>query len=190
MRRTWAMAGRRSGGVARGTIGRSSGSGPRARFDGSRSTRATSRGTRRAPAAWKARPANRRRDLAGLRVAESAAAHRPPTAYQARVRRRPAPAWRHHARAVQHLSRRRRRAPAAVWPAAIEQPQRTQRPERNNIFSLRSLGALRLCSCHMRLEDVNALDEEAAARTLQRCCGSSRWAQAMARRGRFRAPRR
>jgi hydroxyisourate hydrolase len=33
----------------------------------------------------------------------------------------------------------------------------------------------------MRLEEVNALDEESAARTLQRCCGSSRWAQAMAR---------
>jgi len=33
----------------------------------------------------------------------------------------------------------------------------------------------------MRLEEVNALDEEAAARTLQRCCGSSRWAQAMVR---------
>jgi 5-hydroxyisourate hydrolase / 2-oxo-4-hydroxy-4-carboxy-5-ureidoimidazoline decarboxylase len=35
--------------------------------------------------------------------------------------------------------------------------------------------------CHMRLDDVNALDEESAARTLQRCCGSSRWAQAMVR---------
>ena len=33
----------------------------------------------------------------------------------------------------------------------------------------------------MRLEEVNALDEESAARTLQRSCGSSRWAQAMAR---------
>jgi len=33
----------------------------------------------------------------------------------------------------------------------------------------------------MRLEEVNALDEESAARTLQRCCGSSRWAQAMVR---------
>jgi 5-hydroxyisourate hydrolase / 2-oxo-4-hydroxy-4-carboxy-5-ureidoimidazoline decarboxylase len=35
--------------------------------------------------------------------------------------------------------------------------------------------------CDMRLEEVNALDEETAARTLQRCCGSSRWAQAMVR---------
>jgi 5-hydroxyisourate hydrolase / 2-oxo-4-hydroxy-4-carboxy-5-ureidoimidazoline decarboxylase len=33
----------------------------------------------------------------------------------------------------------------------------------------------------MRLEQVNALDEESAARTLLRCCGSSRWAQAMVR---------
>ena len=33
----------------------------------------------------------------------------------------------------------------------------------------------------MRLDDMNALDEEPAARTLQRCCGSSRWAQAMVR---------
>jgi hydroxyisourate hydrolase len=33
----------------------------------------------------------------------------------------------------------------------------------------------------MRLEEVNALDEESAARTLLRCCGSSRWAQAMVR---------
>src|SRR5947207_12851767 len=33
----------------------------------------------------------------------------------------------------------------------------------------------------MRLEEVNALDEESAARTLQRCCGSSRWARAMVR---------
>jgi 5-hydroxyisourate hydrolase / 2-oxo-4-hydroxy-4-carboxy-5-ureidoimidazoline decarboxylase len=33
----------------------------------------------------------------------------------------------------------------------------------------------------MRLEEVNALDEESAARTLRRCCGSSRWAQAMVR---------
>src|SRR4030095_6164895 len=53
--------------------------------------------------------------------------------------------------------------------------------ENEHIFSLRSLRALRLCSCHMRLDDVNALDEESAARMLQRCCGSSRWAQAMVR---------
>jgi 5-hydroxyisourate hydrolase / 2-oxo-4-hydroxy-4-carboxy-5-ureidoimidazoline decarboxylase len=33
----------------------------------------------------------------------------------------------------------------------------------------------------MRLDDLNALDEESAARTLQRCCGSSRWALAMVR---------
>jgi hydroxyisourate hydrolase len=33
----------------------------------------------------------------------------------------------------------------------------------------------------MRLEEVNALGEESAARTLRRCCGSSRWAQAMVR---------
>jgi len=33
----------------------------------------------------------------------------------------------------------------------------------------------------MRLEEINALDEESAVRTLQRCCGSSRWAQAMVR---------
>jgi hypothetical protein len=32
----------------------------------------------------------------------------------------------------------------------------------------------------MRLEDLNALDAEAAARELLRCCGSSRWAQRMA----------
>jgi 2-oxo-4-hydroxy-4-carboxy-5-ureidoimidazoline decarboxylase len=31
----------------------------------------------------------------------------------------------------------------------------------------------------MRLDDLNALDEEAAARELRRCCGSSRWAQQM-----------
>ena len=35
--------------------------------------------------------------------------------------------------------------------------------------------------CDMRLEEVNALDEESAAGTLRRCCGSSRWAQAMVR---------
>jgi 2-oxo-4-hydroxy-4-carboxy-5-ureidoimidazoline decarboxylase len=33
----------------------------------------------------------------------------------------------------------------------------------------------------MRLDDLNALDEDAAARMLQRCCGSSRWARAMVR---------
>jgi OHCU decarboxylase len=32
----------------------------------------------------------------------------------------------------------------------------------------------------MRLEDLNALGAEAAARELLRCCGSSRWAQRMA----------
>jgi OHCU decarboxylase len=32
----------------------------------------------------------------------------------------------------------------------------------------------------MRLEDLNALDEEAAARAFLRCCGSSRWARQMA----------
>jgi len=35
--------------------------------------------------------------------------------------------------------------------------------------------------CDMRLEEVNALDEESAAETLRRCCGSPRWAQAMVR---------
>jgi 2-oxo-4-hydroxy-4-carboxy-5-ureidoimidazoline decarboxylase len=33
----------------------------------------------------------------------------------------------------------------------------------------------------MRLDDLNALDEESAARALARCCGSSRWVQAMVR---------
>ena len=32
----------------------------------------------------------------------------------------------------------------------------------------------------MRLEDLNALDEEAAMRAFLRCCGSSRWARQMA----------
>ena len=32
----------------------------------------------------------------------------------------------------------------------------------------------------MRLADLNALDEDAAARALLRCCGSSRWARRMA----------
>src|SRR5712671_6583934 len=32
----------------------------------------------------------------------------------------------------------------------------------------------------MRLEDLNTLDADAAARELLRCCGSSRWAQRMA----------
>src|SRR6185295_4607785 len=32
----------------------------------------------------------------------------------------------------------------------------------------------------MRLEDLNALDADAAARELLRCCGSSRWARRMA----------
>src|SRR5436190_12541339 len=32
----------------------------------------------------------------------------------------------------------------------------------------------------MRLDDLNALDEDAAARELLRCCGSSRWARKMA----------
>jgi OHCU decarboxylase len=32
----------------------------------------------------------------------------------------------------------------------------------------------------VRLEDLNALDEKAAARQFLRCCGSSRWAQLMA----------
>ena len=32
----------------------------------------------------------------------------------------------------------------------------------------------------MRLEDLNALDADAAARALLRCCGSSRWARRMA----------
>lgn len=32
----------------------------------------------------------------------------------------------------------------------------------------------------MRLQDLNALDDDAAARELLRCCGSSRWARAMA----------
>jgi len=32
----------------------------------------------------------------------------------------------------------------------------------------------------MRLEDLNALDDEAAARELLRCCGSSRWTRLMA----------
>jgi OHCU decarboxylase len=32
----------------------------------------------------------------------------------------------------------------------------------------------------MRLDDLNALDAEAAARELLRCCGSSRWARTMA----------
>ena len=57
------------------------------------------------------------RDLAGLQWRRSAAAHRPPAAYQARLRGRPAAARRRHARAVQYLSRRRRRAAAPVWPA-------------------------------------------------------------------------
>src|SRR5216684_7560992 len=32
----------------------------------------------------------------------------------------------------------------------------------------------------MRLEDLNALDQESAARQFLRCCGSSRWARLMA----------
>ena len=32
----------------------------------------------------------------------------------------------------------------------------------------------------MRLDDLNALDDEAAARAFLRCCGSSRWARQMA----------
>jgi 2-oxo-4-hydroxy-4-carboxy-5-ureidoimidazoline decarboxylase len=32
----------------------------------------------------------------------------------------------------------------------------------------------------MRLEDLNALDGASAAHELQRCCGSTRWAEAMA----------
>lgn len=32
----------------------------------------------------------------------------------------------------------------------------------------------------MRIEDLNALDDDAAARELLRCCGSSRWARTMA----------
>jgi 2-oxo-4-hydroxy-4-carboxy-5-ureidoimidazoline decarboxylase len=32
----------------------------------------------------------------------------------------------------------------------------------------------------MRLEELNALDADSAARELQRCCGSTRWAEAMA----------
>src|SRR6266705_4510708 len=33
---------------------------------------------------------------------------------------------------------------------------------------------------HMRLEDLNALDEESAARQFLCCCGSSRWTRLMA----------
>src|SRR5262249_5506011 len=54
-----------------------------------------------------------------------------------------------------------------------------------NVFSLRTLRALRLMFCDMRLEDVNALAQASAAPTLRRCCGSSRWAQAVVRARRF-----
>jgi 2-oxo-4-hydroxy-4-carboxy-5-ureidoimidazoline decarboxylase len=40
--------------------------------------------------------------------------------------------------------------------------------------------ARRFDEIEMRLEDLNALDADAAARELLRCCGSSRWAERMA----------
>jgi len=40
----------------------------------------------------------------------------------------------------------------------------------------------------MRLEDLNALDADAAARELLRCCGSSRWARRMAASRPFASP--
>src|SRR5438876_9704861 len=39
----------------------------------------------------------------------------------------------------------------------------------------------------MRLEDLNALDQESATRELLRCCGSSRWARLMAAARPFRS---
>src|SRR4029077_18992232 len=41
------------------------------------------------------------------------------------------------------------------------------------------LCALCVPCAEMRLDDLNALDEGAATRELQRCCGSSRWARQM-----------
>src|SRR6185436_936834 len=67
--------------------------------------------------------------------------------------------WRRDVCAVQHLSRWRRRAAAAVRPAAPTVPG---------------------CSRRMTLAALNGLDEEGATRELLRCCGSTRWAREMA----------
>ena len=45
---------------------------------------------------------------------------------------------------------------------------------------LRDLCGLRGCFRDMTLRDLNALDADAAARALQRCCGATRWARRMA----------
>jgi OHCU decarboxylase len=50
--------------------------------------------------------------------------------------------------------------------------------EDNLLVSLRSWRSPR--SNNMKLADLNALDEDAAARAFLRCCGSTRWARQMA----------
>ena len=56
-------------------------------------------------------------------------------------------------------------------------PQSALRPLR---FVFSAFFACSAVSVQMRLEDLNALDDDAAARELLRCCGSSRWARTMA----------
>ena len=136
-----------------GTTGRSSGSAPPARSGGSRSTRGTSRATR------PARAASRR----GRRVGQPGRSARrwrellPRTPLQPhtrhvfedevlRIRRR-------HARAAQHLSRRRRRPAAAVRPPALS-------------------GQSLATGTSMYLRALNALDPAAA--TASSCAAAAR----------------
>src|SRR5437870_3856763 len=85
--------------------------------------------------------------------ADAAAAARAP-----HVRGRDPRDRRCHPRALQHLSRRRRRPPPAVRSA---------------------IPAIRQVASGMNLRELNALDSNAAMRQFLRCCGSRRWADAM-----------
>jgi allantoicase len=123
-------------------------------------------------------------------VGRSPAAHRPPTAYQACLRGRPAAAWRHYIRAVQHLSRRRRRAPAPVWPATVgNRRARRDRSERTSFLcDLCALCGYVLVTCASRRSTPSTRNPQPARSSdaAGRHAGPRRWHV----RGRFRAPRR
>ena len=160
--------------------------------------RDSTRGNRHAPLqgerAGRLQPGRRGRrtgaaTLAGLAVARVL----PRTALQPHTRHifedELRPARRRHARAVQYLSRTAASGGCACSAGRDRATQRTQAGERN-VFSLRSLRALRLCACHMRLEELNALDEESAAASSADAAGRRGGPQRWCARGRFRAPRR
>src|SRR5262249_21243460 len=111
---------------------------------------------------------------------------RSPTARASRIRRRGAADRRRDAREVQHFSRWRRRKAEGVRDAATlkgsryeflvsREPFRFAKgiPDVARAFQARE-------AMRMRLPDVNALATDAAAGEFLRCCGSTRWARAMA----------